>query len=344
MKWRAVGLVAVVLAAACSEGPRDVELSRAPDATTTTSTTTTVPPSSAVPTTAAPAESATTTTSSPGPVVAAASGAAVPWTVEPYHGFGAWLDTYDWSPTFARSPDHVVGPEAIDHMAAEGVQTLYIQASRWNSPTDILDPERLQLLIDRAHGHGMSVVAWYLPTLEDLTVDLRRILAVAALDVDGIGIDIEARNVGDVGERNRRLVELSARLRASLPDRSISAIVLEPVLLEDVNPNYWPAFPWAEIAPYYDVWMPMSYWTNRKGEWRAAYPYTAENMARVRARIGQPDALVHTIGGIGDKTTVEDLSQMLTGAVEQRAIGGSIYDYRTTKPEFWATLRSFRRT
>ena len=23
----------------------------------------------------------------------------------------------------------------------------------------------------------------------------------------------------------------------------------EPVLIEDVNPNYWPAFPWKELAP-----------------------------------------------------------------------------------------------
>ena len=128
-------------------------------------------------------------------------------------------------------------------MASEGVQTLYIQASRWNSPTDILEPERLQPIIDRAHEHGIAVVGWYLPTLEDPATDLRRILAIAALDVDGVAVDIEARNVRDVGERNRRLVELSSQLRASLPGRAIGAIVLEPVLLEDVNPRYWPAFP-----------------------------------------------------------------------------------------------------
>lgn len=341
MQLRALGLVLVLFAGACSSGGRDVALDRAPVETeitrqvTTTSTTapptttTTVPPTTAAPTTTAPE------------AVTAAASSRQPWSTAPYHGLGAWLDAFDWSAQFARSAD-VAGPEAIDHMAAEGVQTLYIQASRWNSPTDILEPERLRAIVDRAHHHGIAVVGWYLPTFEDPATDLRRILAIASFGIDGIAIDIEARDVGDVAERNRRLVELSRQLRAHLPGKAIGAIVLEPVLIEDVNPNYWPAFPWAEIAPHYDVWLPMSYWTNRRGHWRAAHPYTAENIARVRQRIGQPEALVHTIGGIGDRTTVPDIQQMLTAAVEQRAIGGSLYDYRTSRPEFWEVLRPFR--
>lgn len=265
------------------------------------------------------------------------------WTLEPYRGLGAWLDAFDWSVSFARSPDHVVGLESIDHMAAEGVETVYIQASRWNSPTDVLEPERLQAIIDRAHDHGMAVVAWYLPTMVEPEIDLRRMLALAALDIDGLGVDIESRDVPDVAERNRRLLELSARLDEALGDRPLAAIVMEPVIMEDVNPNYWPNYPWMGLAEHYDVWMPMSYWTNRRGGWRHSHTYTATNMARIRERIGQPDAPIHPIGGIGDKTTVGDLSGMVTAAVEHGAIGGSIYDYRTTHPSHWQVLRAFRR-
>ena len=361
MRRGALGLVLLLFAGACGGGDEDVALVRAPDVVRPAveavteerdPTSTTAAPraktkkestAASTPSTSAPApeEVAAKPTT---PVAAATSKAALvaqgSWTVAPYTGFGAWLDAYDWSEQFSRGG--AVGLEAIDHMAAEGVQTLYIQATRWNSPTDVLEPERLQAIIDRAHHHGIAVIAWYLPTLVDTGADIRRILAVAELDIDGIGIDIEALDVKDVAERNRRLITLSQWIRYELPGKTIGAIVLEPVLLEDVNPNYWPSFPWAEIAPFYDVWLPMSYWTNRRGGWRSAYDYTAENMRRVRARIGQPAAPVHTIGGIGDKTTEADLQQMVTAAVEQQAIGGSIYDYRTSRPEFWATLRAFR--
>jgi len=277
------------------------------------------------------------------PVAATPTGPfAQPWTLEPYHGLGAWLDAYDWSVTFARSPEHVVGLDAIDHMANEGVQTVYIQASRWNAPTAVLEPERFLALVDRAHERGMSVVAWYLPTLVDPEVDLQRMLEIAALPIDGFAVDIEARDVVDVAERNRRLVDVSARLAAALGDRPLGAIPMEPVIMEQVNPNFWPGYPWAELAPYYDVWLPMSYWTNRRGQWRDARLYTATNMVLLRERIGDPGALIHTIGGIGDQTTLADLQGMVAGATEQFAIGGSLYDYRTSQLPFWAVLRAFR--
>lgn len=303
-------------------------------------------------TTEAPASTSTVPTPSGGEVTEQAASPALPaplepsrpepWTLEPYRGLGAWLDAYDWSVAFARSPDHVIGLEDIDLMAAEGVQTIYIQASRWNSPTDILEPERLQGIIDRAHGHGMAVVAWYLPTMVDPETDLRRMIAIASMDFDGFGVDVEARDVEDIGERNRRLLDISARLEAALEGRPLAAIVMEPVIMEDVNPQFWPDYPWMGLAQHYDVWLPMTYWTNRRGPWRHSHTYTAENMARIRERIGQPDAPIHTIGGIGDKTTVGDLHGMVVAAVEHRAIGGSIYDYRTTGPSFWEVLRAFR--
>jgi hypothetical protein len=333
----------LLLATACGPGDSSpVERAEplpgeeAPEAEVTT------PAPTAAPAEEAPAGAVTEQAASPALPAPIVPERATPWTLEPYRGFGAWLDAYDWSVTFARSPEHVIGLEHIDHMAAEGVETIYIQASRWNSPDDILEPERLQGIIDRAHAHGMSVVAWYLPTMVDPEVDLRRMLAIAAMDFDGFGVDIESRDVDDVAERNRRLLDISARLDAALDGRPLAAIVMEPVIMEDVNPRFWPDYPWMGLAQHYDVWLPMSYWTNRRGGWRHSHTYTATNIARIRERIGQPDAPVHTIGGIGDRTTVGDLHGMVVAAVEQRAIGGSIYDYRTTDPSFWEVLRAFR--
>ena len=264
--------------------------------------------------------------------------------VAPYAGLGTWVDVYDWSATYTREAGPQVGPETVDLMAAEGVQTLYIQASKHDAPEDILERDRLEAIISRAHTDGIRVVAWYLPTLVDPAADLRRLLAIASLQVDGLAVDIEARNVTDVAERNRRLVQLSAELRAALPGRALGGIVLPPVVMEEVNPNYWPDFPWRDIAPFYDVWQTMGYWTNRKASsgWRDAYAYTMENVLRLRRNLGLPEAAVHPIGGIGDDTTPEDLAGFHRAAVESASMGGSLYDWRTTSAGLWPGLRPFR--
>jgi hypothetical protein len=159
-----------------------------------------------------------------------------------------------------------------------------------------------------------------------------------------VAVDIESRAVADPGERSRRLVDLSHRLRQSLPGRSIGAIVLPPVVTDVINTNYWPGFPWRELVPDYDAWMTMGYWTNRTeaSGYRDAYRYTAENIDRMRANLGLPAAPVHPIGGIGDKTTVADVDGFHRAASERGALGGSLYDYRTTGDALWAPLQRFR--
>jgi hypothetical protein len=261
--------------------------------------------------------------------------------VTPYYGLGTWVDVYDWSHYKGSTP--TVGPEQVDQMAAVGVETLYLQTSKHDTPDVIAEPELLLPIIEQAHRRGIRVVAWYLPTLEDPVNDFNRIIASAGLDVDGIAVDIENRKVGDLNERNRRLIELSKQVREALPGRAVGAIVLPPVLLEVVNPNYWPSFPYREIAPFYDVWQIMGYWTDRKADsgYREPYKYTDENMRRLRNNLGQAGALVHPVGGVG-ANGADDIAPFLRAAVENGAIGGSVYDWRTTKAAAWEPLRGFR--
>ena len=94
----------------------------------------------------------------------------------PYKGLGTWIDVYDWSETYGGA---AVGAADIDRMASLGVQTVYIQATRWDAETVILEPDRLLSLIKRARARGMRVVAWYLPDLGDPNDDMRRLTAVA---------------------------------------------------------------------------------------------------------------------------------------------------------------------
>lgn len=261
-----------------------------------------------------------------------------------YSGLGTWVDVYDWSAT--KGTGTPVGPGEVDRMAEAGVQTLYIQASFADSPVDILEPERLLPIIAAARARDISVVAWYLPTLVDPAADLRRLLAIAQLDVDAVAVDIEARQVGDVAERNRRLVQLSTDLRRALPDMTLGAIPFPPVVLEVVNPSFWPGFPWRELAPLYDVWLPMSYQSDRKvsSGYRDAYRYTAENIDRMRLALGQPDAPVHTIGGIANAMGGADVNDVLRAAAERNVLGGSLYDWTTTSPALWPYLQGLRWT
>ena len=128
---------------------------------------------------------------------------AEPWTLEPHQGLAAWVDAYDWSHALGGETP-VVDEDDLVAMAALGIQTVYLQTSHLGVPDQlVLEHERVETLIDTAHDNGMSVVAWYLPTLVDVDADLERLLASADLDVDGLAVDIESTVVKDPGRAQR---------------------------------------------------------------------------------------------------------------------------------------------
>ena len=344
-------LAVVVLQACGTRRQLALPLERALVVPAPTTTLPPPPPPTEPPTTLPPPPPTAPPTTRPRPVVTAAPRGVAPRPVAPvtggvaaYQGLGTWADVYDWSRSYTNGHP-TVGPADVDRMAAAGVQTLFIQASKWDSPTDVVDPDLLTPIIQRAHARGIRVVTWYLPTFTDVGADLRRLLAVAHLGVEGIAVDIESRDVSDPAERSRRLVALSGQLRAALPGRTIGAVVFPPVAMEVINPNYWPGFPWHEIGGSYDVWLPMSYWTNRTPEsgWHDGYRYSAEDITRVRADLGQPNAIVNNIGGIADNVTVAEVDGMVRAIAATGAVGGSLYDWHTTAAELWSHLTPLRR-
>lgn len=263
-------------------------------------------------------------------------------SVEVYEGYGAWIDVYDFAPSFRASGPPPFGPENMAEMASLGVRTVYLQAAQLDlrSPGLLVDPEVLGKLLVAAHQVDMQVVGWYLPRLEDLERDLDRLQAIAQFEMDGhrfdgVAVDIEWRKgVPDHDERSRRLVELSRRVREANGDDALGAIVLTPVHLEVINPSFWPGFPWKELAAYYDVWLPMAYWTNRGTAtgFRDSYAYTTENVQRIRANVEDEEAPVHVIGGIADSLTPPDVRRFGLALEETGAIGWSLYDWTTMSP------------
>jgi hypothetical protein len=278
-----------------------------------------------------------------------------PRTTDVYEGYGAWVDAFDYSPNYTKPNAPHLTPAVVDEMADDGVRTLYLQATRLDdrTPGVLEDPWLLAEFILRAHQRGVRVVGWYLPEWVDDGSDLARVRATSEFEVlghrfDGVAVDIEYINDGlEPDERSRRLVGLSQQIAADAGTEPRGAIVPPPVQIEVINPRFWPGFPWTQIEPYYDVWMPMAYWSFRStaSGYKNGYSYSEESIRRLRTNLGKPAALVHAIGGIGavdgvddDPTpeeplaSINDLAPFVQSLRDTNAIGGSIYDWRTMEP------------
>ena len=158
---------------------------------------------------------------------------------------------------------------------------------------------------------------------------------------DGVALDLEdTTGVPDVAVRNDRIVDLTKRTRKLLgKSRALGAIVYPAVQTELINPALWPTFPYRRLQPSVDVWMPMAYFTFRDAEYRDPLRYTEDSVAMLRAHLRDRSAAVHVIGGIADLTTPEDYVSFLLAARRTRAVGYSMYDFRTTSSAAWAALR-----
>ncbi len=292
------------------------------------------------PSSTAPPPSTTTTTE------------AVPVTpdVSAYRGMGTWVDAFDYGPAYHRPQEGpLLVPEDVDAMAERGVRTLYLQAARLDdrSPGGIVDRALVASFLERAHENDMQVVGWYLPKFADVEADLANLRLLRDFDVeghrfDGVAVDIEyRRDVPDHAERNARLLELSSRFRVEAPELALGAIVYPPVLFEEIRPDFWPGFPWQDLAETYDVWMPMVYWTEIEAEsptYGDSYRYTEAGVRTLHAKLDDPSALIHPVGGVADTSTVEDFEGYARAVGETGAVGYSVYDYRTTSPTGWEVL------
>jgi hypothetical protein len=286
----------------------------------------------------------------PTAVSSAPAGAADGPSLRPFRGLGTWVDVYDYGPAFQGRPGYepAVTVASIDDMARLGVKTLYLQAAQDDTRSTglVADKDLVGRMLRRAHRRGIKVVAWYLPHFGDVDRDLRYVRALyefrsGGQKFDGIALDIEwTSDVKDTGKRNDALLSLARRTHALVTSMPLGAIVLEPVLLEKINTNYWPNFPWRKLEPFFDVWLPMSYWTFRS-DYRGgdAFQYTRDNIQGLRKNLGDRKAPVHVIGGIADKATPDDYRYFVNTAKINHAIGWSVYDYVTTSSSAWPRLR-----
>jgi hypothetical protein len=251
-----------------------------------------------------------------------------------YRGLGSWVDIYD-----RHAASH---PEAlVAAMRARRVQTLYVETSNY-SHGDLVRPATLARLIESAHAAGMRVVGWYLPGFWSLERDLRRSLAAIRFTtplrerLDSFALDIEATLVHPIGVRNGRLDELSAMLRRAVgPTYPLGAIVPDAAAYQ----FYWRPIPYLSLSRYFDVFLPMAYWTARVRGAAAVYRYIAANIAAIRDGSGRAHEPVHVIGGLSQPAHTSEVNAFVAAVRDGDAIGASLYDFAGTRARAWQALK-----
>jgi hypothetical protein len=259
-----------------------------------------------------------------------------------YSGTGAWVDRYD----FARLDE----PEAaVAEMAQHGIRTLYLETASWRVPrnVDIVDPEATERMIVAAHASGMRVVAWYLPGFMDLRMDMRRVRAALEFQTadgqrfDSFALDIEANEVNPLWRRNLALLRLSRMVRREVGSRYALGAIVPDQLSTSYGNVLWPAFPYAALARYYDVFLPMAYSTFERARGaRAVYAYTAANVRFVRRATRRR---VHLIGGITDGMRASEEEAVARASRDAGAYGVSLYKYPLYDRGSWDALAAFSR-
>ena len=252
-----------------------------------------------------------------------------------------WIDVYDWTNEYTGGQPKVQLSD-IDRMADLGIQTLFVQTAHNGSAADVIEQDRLLPIIARAHDRGMDVVAWYLPTFEDGNVDLRRLVAAAALPVDGLGVDIESLAVPDPADRTTRLLHLSTALRRSWARGPSRRSRRRRCTSRSSTPTTGRASRGRRSAP-----STTSSCRCRTG--RGACPsgsragcYTGTDIDRIRASTGRPGMPIHVVGGVADGITLDDVVGMVHAIQARRILGGSLYDWNTSQAAQWALLRALR--
>jgi len=264
----------------------------------------------------------------------AARGAGEPTT--PFSGLGTWIDVYDGA--VYRNPDATAA-----RIAAHGVRTVYIETANDRSTVDVVNPQGIGLLLDALHAQGVQVVAWYLPGFVKPPLDLRRTRAMLSFrspggaGFDAVALDIESLSLKSVGLRTQRMLGLTRKLDAEAGDVPVGAITY-PSRAFERHASWWPGFPWTELVPLVDAFVPMTYTGGGFKGYDATYGYVARSLRLLRAAVG-PDVPVHAAGGVANRMNADELKAFTDAVADDGTVSGwSLYDYMTTGTKAWSAI------
>jgi hypothetical protein len=230
-------------------------------------------------------------------------------------------------------------------MRRDRVRTLYIETGNYKQSVDLMRQRALGRFIDDAHAAGLRVVAWYLPSFANLARDERRALAAIRFRspsggrFDAFALDIEATVVRGLRLRDRRLIQLSSRLRSAVgPGYALGAITPSPI---GMSPSYWPDIPYRTLARYYDVFLPMAYSTMRgiRGS-KATLAYLSATVSAIRTAAGNQTTPIHLIGGLGHQMGRAETAGFMHAVRASGPLGYSLYALPATRRAAWSALHA----
>jgi hypothetical protein len=256
-----------------------------------------------------------------------------------FGGLGTWIDIYD-AGVYA-APERTAA-----RIAARGVETVWVETANYHAAADVVNPARLERLVEALHASGVRVVAWYLPGHVNPALDTRRALAMIRFRTpngeafDGVALDIESTKLKNVGLRTRRAIALAQRVRVEAPQTPLAIIPFNPRGLER-HPRTWPGFPWAELAATTDAFAPMVYTGASVKGFDATYGYVTRALRLLRTATAEPDVSIHVAGGVADRLGPAELAGFAAAVSDDGAtVGVSLYDWATTSPQAWRILAS----
>ena len=229
----------------------------------------------------------------------------------------------------------------VDRAVAVGATSFWVEPSRWTT-APIWAPAELGAMVDRAQQVGLPVVLWTLPGFKSVEDDLAKVRAASEFRGPRggravmIGLDVEVPDNAAPAVRTERLVALLRRVR-TVTDLPIVAIPPNPVGMAR-RPEYWPGFPWAEIARRTDAVAPMGYWSFRKDD---PVAYSRAVVDGVRDLVG-PRPPIHLVGGLAEDTSAAGYRAFCAYAHRAGLVGVGIYDLSSMKPGTEAGLAACR--
>jgi hypothetical protein len=135
------------------------------------------------------------------------------------------------------------------------------------------------------------------------------------------------------------LLDLSTRLRSFAGESyPLGGIIPSPRGIV-VHKDYWPGFPYADLAAIYDVIMPMSYFTWHHPTGPSTHLYLTQNIRIIQREVGSDQVPIHVIGGIAQDASLEQAQAFVDVLRERGAIGGSYYTYTGVHGAEWSVLR-----